>query len=268
MASILLTNHYTPSLLSIIEKEIPQGFNIISIENPTKEEIIKKAIDADYFLVGGRIKIDRDVIESAPGLKMIQRTGVGMDAIDLDVLKEKGIPVYVNYGVNSRSVAEHTILLMLSVLRRLPVVDSAVKAGIWKKHELGVQNGELYGKTVGLIGLGHIGTHVARMLQVFGVKTIYYKPSKLTHDEERELDVSYCPLGDLLGKSDIVSLHCPLNSKTEGMIGSDEMAVMKPGSIIINTSRGPLINEDALVKNLYAGHLKGAGLDVYATEPL
>src|SRR5690606_32123567 len=81
-------------------------------------------------------------------------------------------------------------------------------------------------------------------------------------------DVSYCPLGDLLGKSDIVSLHCPLNSKTEGMIGSDEMAVMKPGSIIINTSRGPLINEDALVKNLYAGHLKGAGLDVYATEPL
>src|SRR5690554_368753 len=172
MASILLTNHYTPSLLSIIEKEVPQGFSVISIEKPTKEEIIKKAIDADYFLVGGRIKIDRDVIESAPVLKMIQRTGVGMDAIDLEVLKEKEIPVYVNYGVNSRSVAEHTILLMLSVLRRLALVDSTLKSGIWKKHEMGIQNRELYGKTVGLIGLGHIGSYVAQMLMPFGVKTV------------------------------------------------------------------------------------------------
>ncbi len=268
MPFILLTNYYSKNPLRIIEEELPEGFNLILLDKACKKELVEKAGNADYFLAGGRIPIDREVVNAAINLKMIQRTGVGIDKFDLDMLKEKGIPVYVNRGVNSRSVAEHTLMLILSVLRRLPLLDNSVKKGNWLKHELGVECSELYNKTVGLVGLGNIGVEVAKMLQAFGARVIYFGPSRLPNCEEKVLNVSYCSLAELLKEADIISLHCPLNSKTEKMIGSKEIATMKSGSIIINTSRGRLIDEDALINSLKFGHLKGAGLDVYAKEPL
>ncbi len=268
MPSILPTNYYSEKPLSIIKKLLPEGFNLIPLKNPSKQDIISKVYKADYLLAGGRIKIDNEIIEAAVKLKMIQRTGAGLDSIDLKLLGEKNIPVYVNPGVNSRSVAEHTLMLILAVLRRITLSDSILKSGTWLKHEFGIECNDLNNKTVGLIGLGHIGSNVASMLQGFGTKVIYYKRSKLTAREEREKNVSYRSFIELLKESDIISLHCPLNSETENLINRQEISLMKAGSILINTARGRLVNEHALVNGLKNGHLKGAGLDVFAKEPI
>ena len=268
MPTILSTNKYSKTSLSIIEKELPPGFTLKSLDKPCKKELIEKADKADYFLASGRIPIDREVINAAVNLKMIQRTGVGLDSFDLEMLKEKGIPVYVNQGINSRSVAEHALMLILAVLRRLVIVDSSVKSGNWLKHKLGLETHELYNKTVGLIGLGHIGIKLVKMLHGFEVRILYFDLKRLPVDKEKELNVSYLPLGKLLKEVDILSLHCPLNSESEEMIGYEEIALMKLGAIIINTSRGRLINENALINGLKSGHLSGAGLDVFFKEPL
>lgn len=268
MPSVLLTNYYSSALLSIVKKVVPDGFDIISLDEPTQENVIKKIPGADYLLVGGRTKIDEHVFAAADRLKMIQRTGVGLDSIDLDAVKKKNVPVYVNQGVNSRSVAEHSVMLLLAVIRNLTAVDTIIKSGVWKKHELGIQNHELFGKTVGLVGLGNIGVHVARMLQPFGVKLIYHKRTRLSEEEEVNLNIRYSAFMDLLRESDIVSLHCPLSKDTEKLIDEKAISLMKKGAVIINTSRGKLIDEAALIYHLKNGHIKAAGLDVYEQEPI
>jgi len=268
MPSVLLTNYYSPPLLSVVREALPFGFVLIPLDEPTREDILRKASNADYFLVGGRLKIDQEIIEAAPRLKMIQRTGVGLDSLDLDFFSTRGLPLYVNPGVNARSVAEHTLMLILAVIRRLAVADDTLKTGKWIKHELGIQNHELYGKTIGLIGVGSIGLHVAKMLQPFGVNIIYTKRGQLSSDDEAALSLNFRSFPDLLAESDIVSLHCPLTTETQKLIGWDELSRMKKGSIIINTSRGKLIDEEALIHYLKTGYLKGAGLDVFAQEPI
>ena len=267
MPTILLTNHYNEIPLSIVKGALPKGFKFISLDKATKEEIIKKAAEADYFLVSGRLPIDREVIEAAPRLKMIQRTGVGTDMLDMEVLKEKGISVYVNMGVNARSVAEHAMMMILSVIRRLTIVNRNVKNGIWQKQDTGVQSNELGGKTVGILGMGNIGRNLAEMLKGFNVKIVYYDMYRLNPYREKELDVEYCTLNEVLKRADIVSLHCPLTPETRKIINEDTIAIMKKGVIIINTARGGLIDEAALIKALEQGHIKGAGLDVFEKEP-
>jgi phosphoglycerate dehydrogenase-like enzyme len=267
MPVILLTNKYSDKVLKVVQKELPEGFDFISLEKADKEELLKKAANADYFLASGRLSIDREVIETAIKLKMIQRTGVGTDTIDLQTLKEKRIPVYVNSGINSISVAEHTILLMLSVLRCLPQIDAGVKAGKWEKNDMGIECNNLSGKTVGIIGVGNIGKTVVKMLQPFGVNIIYYDLIRLSEFEEKELNLQYSNFSDLLSQVEILSLHCLLTPQTKALIGASQIASMKQNAIIINTARGALIDEGALVNALKSGHIKGAGLDVFSCEP-
>jgi len=268
MSVILLTNHYGRKPREILKKVVPKGFELITLKKSTKTELLNEAHKANYFLVSGRLPIDEEVLNKAVNLKMIQRTGVGTDMLDEKVIRQKNIPVYVNHGVNARSVAEHTIMLMLSVLRQLPTAHATVKSGKWKRHELGLKSNELCKKNIGLVGLGNIGLNVVKMLQPFDVKIFYFKPSRLSIKQENLLNITYCELHELLKKVDILSLHCPLNSETQELIGKDEIAMVKRGAVIINTARGGLINEDALVEALQTGHLKGAGIDVYKTEPL
>lgn len=268
MPSILLTNYYSHTLLSIIRSVLPSNFSLITLNEPTRREILSKATEADYFLVGGRIKIDEEIIAAAKKLKMVQRTGVGLDSLDLTALKKRGIPLYVNPGVNARSVAEHTLMLILAVMRRLALVDHTLKSGKWMKHETGIQNNELYGKTVGLVGLGNIGRYVALMLRPFGVRMIYCKRHRLSEKEESRLSIAYRTFQRLIVESDIISLHCPLTPETKHMLSYNEFSRMKPGAIVINTSRGKLIDEEALIHHLKEGTLKGAGLDVFEHEPV
>ena len=190
-----------------------------------------------------------------------------MDSLDLEAIKAKDIPVYVNSGVNAESVAEHTMMLILASLKKLPQVDKTTKGGIWKKQAQGVKNRELNGMTVGLIGMGNIGRRVARMLGGFDVEILYYDAYPASKAVEEELKLKRVGLDELLHASDIVSLHCPLTDETRHIINSDAIKKMKDGAIIVNTARGGLIDEVALISALKSGKLGYAGLDVYEQEP-
>lgn len=266
--NILLTNYYSDSVLQVVKNLLPEGFNLLSLEEPGKAGVLKMAEEADYLLVGGRTKIDADVFNAAPRLKMVQRSGVGLDSIDLNVLRERGIPLYVNAGVNARSVAEHTVMLILGVLRQVHMADQNTRSGQWVKHDLGIQCHDLYQKTVGLIGLGNIGQCVAKMLKGFDVNVVYTKRTKLPVDVENELEVSFCSLDDLLQRSDIISLHCPLTLDTKELIGERAIGRMKKGVYLVNTARGGLVNEAALIQALANNNIAGAALDVFGIEPL
>lgn len=268
MPVILLTNHYDESVYKILKSAVPSGFSIVMLESTSQDELIDKARVADYFLVSGRLKINKEVIDAATKLKMIQRTGVGLDSLDLKLISERKIPLYVNSGVNARSVAEHTVLLMLSALRRFPLAYQNTKNGIWKKQVFGTGTHELFNKKLGLIGMGSIGKLTAELLKPFGTEILYYDVSHLGKDDEKRLGVSFCDLEELVSSSDIVSLHCPLTENTRHLLDKEMLSKFKEGAVIVNTARGGLIDETALLEYLENGKISCAALDVFEKEPL
>lgn len=268
MKTLLLSNHYEGTPLEILKNAVGDKFRLEVLETATQEELQRKIPKADYLLVSGRLKIDKNILSKATKLKMIQRTGVGLDNIDLEYLKEIEVPLYVNSGVNANSVAEHTVMLMLEVLRQTYVVNKQMRNGIWEKQKTGLSTHELAGKTVGLVGIGNIGKRVAELLSAFNVNIIYYDRTPLSKEQERELKVRYCAFEELLKKADIVSLHCAKNNDNTHLISENEVQLMKSGSVIINTARGGLIDTKALDKALQNGKLLGVGIDVYEDEPI
>lgn len=269
MPKILHTYRYTGRPWEILKSVVPEGYTIKTLDEPTYDQLVKEAADADYFLVSGRLPIDKGVLDVAKNLKMIQRTGVGTEMLDKEEIKRRGIPVYVNAGVNARSVAEHALTLMLACLKRIPAIDRQVRQGIWKKQETGTSCHELYGKTVGLVGMGAIGRQAAEYLNAFGAKILYTDLYRLSTEQELKLNATYMSsLDDLLPQVDILSLHCPLTQDNVEMLNERTIGMMKPEAIIINTARGKLINETDLYNALKDGHLSAAGLDVHYDEPI
>lgn len=269
MPKILHTYRYTGHPWEILKSVVPEGYTIKTLDEPTYEQLLKEVVDADYLLVSGRLKIDKEVLDAAKQLKMIQRTGVGTEMLDKEEIKQRSIPVYVNAGVNARSVAEHTLALMMACLKRIPMIDKQVRQGIWKKQETGTSCHELYGKTVGLVGMGAIGRQVAEYLNVFGAKIVYTDIRQLSSEQELKLNATYLPaLEDMLPHVDILSLHCPLTPENNGFINKETLSLMKRNTIIINTARGKLINETDLYNALIEGDVCAAGLDVHYEEPI
>lgn len=268
MKTILLTNHYSDEPFRIVREELPDGFVLEMLERNDQDCLAQAIPQADYLLASGRIRVTEDILARASKLRMVQRTGVGLDSLDLEALRTRGIPLYVNQGVNAQSVAEHTLLLILACLRRLPQIHRNTANGIWEKQAQGVQNSELAGKTVGLIGLGRIGKLVAGLLSAFRAKVVYYDLFRLPEAEEQTLGLRFLPLRDLAAASDAVSLHCPLTPETARMIDAAFLASMKDGAILVNTARGGLVNAEALAEALKNGKLAFAGLDVFDPEPL
>ena len=266
--TILLTNKYDEGPLEIITSAVPEGFRLITMGSAGREDLLEKAAQADYFLVSGRQKIDEELLSMAPSLKMIQRTGVGIDMIDTDAVKKRGIPVYINRGVNAHSVAEHTVLLMLASLRNLAKIVPDVKNGIWEKQKNGVRTHELRGKTVGLIGLGSIGKIVAGIVRAFGADVIYYDVFRVDEYTESSLGMTFRGFDDLIREADIISLHCPLTQENRGMLSCDQFKAMKSTAIVVNTARGGLIDQESLASALTEGEICAAALDVYETEPV
>lgn len=265
---ILLTNHYEGKPAEIIKSAVPDGFELEMLESVSQQELEGKVKEADYLLVSGRLKINRTVLENAQNIKMIQRTGVGLDSIDLEYIRNHDVPFYVNKGVNAQSVAEHTILLMLASLRNLVEINENTKRGIWKKQAQGVCTHELCGKTVGLIGMGAIGRKVAGMLKAFGAEVLYNDVSKMKQEDENTLGIKFSTREEIIEKSDIISLHCPLTDDTRHMINDRAVNKMKNAVILINTARGGLIDEAALINGIKNGKIAGAGIDVYDKEPV
>lgn len=268
MKTILLSNKYSKEPLDIVLSALPTNFTLLMLDELSQEELVKKAEVADYILASGRLKIDREVVENATNLKMVQRTGVGLDTLDLTTLKERNIPVYVNSGINAESVAEHTILLILSLLRRLVPINKNIRKGIWKKQEQGVQTRSLRSQTIGIIGMGEIGQCVAKLLKNFGSKVIYYDLHKLDKKKEEELTVEYKDLKGLMNDSDVITLHCPLTATTKHLICEKTISEMKDGVVIINTARGGLIDEKDICFALQHNKVAYAALDVFEEEPV
>lgn len=199
----------------------------------------------------------------APGLRLIQKIGIAVNTVDLEAAKARSIPVCNLPGTNSRAVAEMALLLMLATLRRLPAFDAGLRRGTWSVPPATFDSlGELGGRTVGLVGYGAVGSLLAPVLLALGCRVLYcdlVPPPNAVGDRRT--------LADLLAGSDIVSLHVPLTPRTERMIDVAALARMKPGAVLVNTARGGLVDEAALVEALTNGHLGGAGLDVFAEEP-
>jgi phosphoglycerate dehydrogenase-like enzyme len=205
------------------------------------------------------------VIDAAPRLRLIQKIGIGVNTIDLDAARRRGIAVCNMPGTNTQAVAEMTLLLMLATLRRLAQLDHLTRAGKgWKlEPELPDDLGELSGRTASLIGFGAVARRLLPMLQAIGAKVVYTSRQPAVDSPTR-----FLPLAELLPVVDVLSLHLPLTPETTGIVDAAALAAMKRGSVLINTARGPLVDETALFEALTSGQLRGAGLDVFAREPV
>lgn len=268
MKEILLTNHYEESVFNILEGIVPHGFQITMLEKAEETDLLKKIPQADYLLASGRVNIGTCALEAAHRLKMIQRTGVGTDTVDLQAAGSKGIPVYINAGINAQSVAEHTLLLILACMRNLVEIHAKTRQGIWEKQKQGIRAYELRGKNVGLIGFGNIGKKTAALLRAFGANVFYFKRIRLSPAEEEKLQIQYKDMDRLLEYSDIISIHCPLTQETRHLIDGSKFSIMKKGAVLVNTSRGCIVDQKELISALENGKLRMAALDVFEEEPL
>lgn len=234
-----------------------------------RELLIEKVADVEGLLPLLTERIDAEVMDAAEGLKVISNYAVGYNNIDVAAATERGIYVTNTPGILTDTTADCAFALLMAVARRIPEADRHVKAGGWV-HAWGPRmfvGTDVHGKTLGIIGLGRIGGAIARRAKGFNMNVIYYDEDR-KRELERELGVRYSPLKELLTESDYVSLHIPLTSSTRHMIGKRELTMMKETAFLINTSRGPVVDEDALYRALRDGVIAGAGLDVFEREPL
>jgi D-3-phosphoglycerate dehydrogenase len=217
-------------------------------------------LDGHPFAITALERIDEAVLAQLPELRAISKVGVGIDMIDLDAMERHGVRLAWSRGTNARSVSELTISLMLALLRHLPAVTRLARAGEWRQ----VQGRTLTGQTVGIIGFGHVGRDLAELLGVFSCRVLVYDIAAL---EDLPAHVEQASLESLLAESEIVSLHAVLSDDTRNLIDRERIATMREGALVINTSRGGLIDEHALFEALSSGRLGGAALDVFSTEP-
>ncbi len=236
---------------------------------PSREELIEHIKDKDGILCLLTDKIDAEVMDAAPNLKVISTYSVGFDHIDVEAATKRGIYVTHTPGVLTDAVAEFTVGLLLAITRRILEADKVIREGKWDKpwNPFFLTGPELKGKTLGIVGLGRIGYAVAKKVQGFEMKIIYYDIRR-NEKAEKELGIQYVDLETLLKESDFVSLHVPLTKETYHLIGEKELKLMKPTAYLINTARGAVVDTEALVKALKEGWIAGAALDVFEQEPL
>jgi phosphoglycerate dehydrogenase-like enzyme len=256
-----------PEFVGWIEHNIRQDIEpqFVQVNSPE----LWAALPLADFLVVFESKITAEMIAAAPRLKLIQLPQVGYDNIDVAAASRMNVPVCNAPGLVAPSVAEHALMLILATLRRLVECDARVRQSEWP--QLGMfQKGlhDFAGATLGIVGLGAIGRALARICRALAGTILYYNRRRLPPSAEKELGVTYAPLDELLRQSDVVSLHVPLDETTRGLIGAEQLSLMKPTAILVNTARGPVIDQDALIEHLRAGRLRGAAFDVLWEEPL
>lgn len=252
----------------IVESLSPAGWDVVILDPPTTaaEVLHAEVSDADFlmFFYG---KITPEILRAGKQLRLVQSLHAGTDDVPVSVAGELGIAVANASGTNSQGVAELALTLMLSLYRHLIWTDSALRNGDWiVDRAVGHDTYEIEGKTVGIVGLGNIGSITARLVKGFNTEIIY-TDVEAKPEAEKAFGARRVDLDHLLSESDIVTLHTPLDDSTNGLIGRNELALMKPSAILINTCRGPLVQEDALLEVLQERRIWGAGLDVYEQEP-
>ncbi|WGS65037.1 D-2-hydroxyacid dehydrogenase [Marinitoga aeolica] len=237
----------------------------ITIEHFEKEELKEKVKDFDVLVVRSATKVTSEIIENGKNLKLIARAGMGLDNVDLEAAKEKNIKVINTPGANSLSVAELVVGYMLSIYRHLVTGTTSLREGKWEKKKL--KGYELTGKTLGIVGFGHIGKLVRKLVTGFDMKVLVFDVFEIPEEVQKEHNVKQVSFEELIKNSDIITLHVPLNEKTKHLISEKEFEMMKDNVVIINAARGGVVDEEALLKSLESGKILGVGLDVFETEP-
>ncbi len=260
---ILITDDLSPQGLARLEDAEDIEFDIIKGLSP--EEFVKTIPPYDGLIIRSSVKVTKEVLAAAANLKAIGRAGVGVDNVDVDEASLRGVIVMNTPGANTIATAEHAMALLLAMCRNIGPAYTSLKAGRWdRKKYMGTQ---LYRKTIGIIGMGRIGARVAHRCQAFGMDVITYDPY-LTDEVAEELKVERVQLADLFARSDFVSLHAASTPDTQHIINANTIAQMKEGARLVNTARGALIDETALVEALKSGKIAAAALDVFPEEPL
>jgi phosphoglycerate dehydrogenase-like enzyme len=257
-----------PDILDLVRQMKPAGFTLHMLPPSAGAEEIAAAIREAEYLTGFPRSLPDEAYAEAKRLKLLQVLSAGYDYVNIAGARKARIPICSNGGANSVAVAEHAIMLMLAVYRKLVAFHQNVVGGRWHQGiPRTVDIYELEGKTVGLVGLGNIGRQVARRVKAFDAEVIYYDAVRRSPQEEKELGVQYAPFDTLLETADVVSLHVPLNESTRHMIDAQALGHMKPSAIVINTCRGEVIDEQALIDALQQRRILAAGLDTQAKEP-
>ncbi|MCO5170961.1 MAG: phosphoglycerate dehydrogenase [Planctomycetes bacterium] len=237
------------------------------VVNPVRRKLrpdeLVELLAGAVAVVAGTEAYDAAVLDRAPGLRLVARTGVGLDNVDLDACRARGVAVTWTPEAPSDSAAELAVGLLLALARHVPAADRLVREGRWER-KVGVL---LRGRTVGVVGLGRIGARVARLLRPFGCRLLGTDVDPAVAARAADLGVTLVGLDELLAASDAVTLHVPLTAATRGLIGARALGLMRPGALLVNTARGEVVDEAALLAALEAGRLEGAALDVFAEEP-
>jgi len=234
------------------------------VDGPDREKLLAAVPEADALLVRSATTVDAEVLAAATKLKIVARAGVGLDNVDVNAATERGVLVVNAPTSNIHSAAEHAIALLLAAARQIPAADASLHAHEWKRSSF--SGTEIFGHTVGVVGLGRIGQLVAQRLAAFGAHVIAYDPY-VAPARAAQLGIELFTLEELLGRADFISVHLPKTPETAGLIGKEALAKTKPGVIIVNAARGGLVDEAALAEAITSGHVRGAGIDVFASEP-
>jgi len=259
----------TEDVYEVIRSQFPDNFELITLKDGTLEDRIRIAEEADFF-ISATGAIPTEAIASAKNLKFIQQQGVGFDKTDVDLATKKGIEVCITPEGTSVGVAEHVVLLILAVYKKIVKISNEMYEGKFPMWDYRTQCFEIYGKTTGFVGFGRIAREAAKRLQAFESRIVFYDNYvKMSEEEQQALNVKQIDtLEELLGISDIVSVHVPSNNETRGSINKEFFGNMKKTGIFINTARGDLVNEADFFEAMKEGTIMGAGIDVFPKEPL
>ena len=266
-AKVLYLDKVTPEMEAVFLASRPEGVDLC-FNYPQRAETPQCSIEETNYFFVTNFEVTKEIIDQGRALKMIQRTGVGYDNVDTEYAKSKSIPVSISAGSNATSVAELAVVQILTLYRKIHLLNQMAKEGLWDSWKYRHQSFEIFNKTIGVVGAGAIGRTVIKRLAAFEPARItYYDPIRQSPEVEKELGIEFRELDDLMAASDIVTLHLPLFDSTRGLISKERIAMMKKNAILINTARGPVVDQKALVEAVRSGAIAGAGLDVFDPEP-
>ncbi len=257
---VLLAESLAPSAVEQLGTDV----EIRHVDGTDRSALLAAVADANALIVRSATRVDAEVFAASRRLKVVARAGVGLDNVDVPAATARGVMVVNAPTSNIVSAAEHAVALLLATARHIPAADASLRAGKWARSSL--TGTEINGKVAGIVGLGKIGQLVAQRLAAFGTSLIAYDPY-VSPALAAQLGIELVDLDELLRRSDLISIHLPKTPETLGLIGKDQLALTRPGVIIVNAARGGLVDEDALAEAVRSGHVGGAGVDVYVTEP-
>jgi len=257
---VLIADKLAESTVAALGDEIEVRW----VDGPDRKKLLAAVPEADALLVRSATTVDAEVLAAAPKLKIVARAGVGLDNVDVESATERGVLVVNAPTSNIHSAAEHALALLLSAARQIPAADASLREHAWKRSSF--SGTEIFGKTVGVVGLGRIGQLVAQRLAAFETHIVAYDPY-VSPARAAQLGIELLPLDELLARADFISVHLPKTPETAGLIDKDALAKTKPGVVIVNAARGGLVDEAALADAVTSGHVRAAGIDVFSKEP-